>query len=158
MGQYQQAISELELLVKQNPTFAAARWRLALAYQLSGRSEDAIKILQNEKGLDIPELATLGYVFGLNNMRPQAAGVLQQLRQLEKEAEADVKKDVTKYVSPYWMAVAYVGTGDRNEAFKYLSAAFEQKDGWLEYLKADPVWTPLRSDSRYAELLKKLGL
>jgi len=153
MGQYQQAISELELLEKQNPTFVAARWRLGLAYQLSGRSADAIKILQEETDPDIPELATLGYVLGLN-MRPQAAGVLQQLRQLEKESEADAKK----YVSPYWMAVAYAGSGDSNEAFKYLSTAFEQKDGWLEYLKADPVWGPIRSDPRYAELVRKLGL
>jgi len=153
MGQYQQAISELELLEKQNPTFVAARWRLGLAYQLSGRSADAIKILQEETDPDIPELATLGYVLGLN-MRPQAAVVLQQLRQLEKESEADA----TKYVSPYWMALAYAGSGDSNEAFKYLSTAFEQKDGWLEYLKADPVWGPIRSDPRYAELVRKLGL
>jgi DNA-binding winged helix-turn-helix (wHTH) protein/Flp pilus assembly protein TadD len=153
MGQYERAATDLDLLLKQNPTFASARWRLGLAYQLSGKPEEALKVLQEEKDPDVPELGTLGYVLALNK-KAGAKDVLEKLLQLEKQAESDD----SKFVSPYWIAAVYVGMGNHDEAFKYLSASYQQKDGWIEYLKVDPIWTPLRSDPRFAELLNKLRL
>lgn len=119
-----------------------------MAYQLSGKPEEALKILQEEKDPDIPELAKRGYVLALNK-KAGAKDVLERLQKLQKEAESDE----SKYVSPYWIAVVYAGMGNHDEAFNYLFASYQQKDAWIEYLKVDPVWAPLRSDVKNTRIV-----
>lgn len=61
------------------------------------------------------------------------------------------------YVSPYGIAMIYVGLGDKVQAFTWLQKAHEERTWDLVYLKVDPKLDSLRTDPRFAELLRRLG-
>jgi len=65
----------------------------------------------------------------------------------------------SKYVPPYLTADVYVLLGERDTAFRWLQKAYQQNDPIMaSVVKVDPIMDPLRSDPRYVELLKKVGL
>jgi len=63
-----------------------------------------------------------------------------------------------RYVPAYDIAVAYLGLGERPRAFEWLSKAFEERSGFLVYIKCDRRFDALRSDPRYEDLLQRIGL
>ena len=74
--------------------------------------------------------------------------MLEKLRALSKQ----------KHVSSYCFAVVYVGLGEKDQAFTWLEKANEERANLLTYLKVDSTWDPLRSDPRFADLLRRVGL
>ena len=52
----------------------------------------------------------------------------------------------------------HTGLGDNDQAFEWLESAYQERDVQLISIKVDPVWDPLRSDPRFQDLLKKMGL
>jgi hypothetical protein len=50
------------------------------------------------------------------------------------------------------------GIGDKDEAFRYLDKAYEQRWPFLPMLKVDPAFDSLRADPRYGDLVRRLGL
>jgi len=63
-----------------------------------------------------------------------------------------------RYISPYSIAVIYLGLGDKEQAFAWLNRAYQERDNWLNYLKVEPRLDPLRSDTRFANLLRRVRL
>jgi hypothetical protein len=63
-----------------------------------------------------------------------------------------------RFISPYGIAVIYVGLGDKEQAFAWLNRAYDERDNWLNYLKVEPRLDPLRSDARFTDLLRRVGL
>ena len=61
------------------------------------------------------------------------------------------------YVSPQWMAVAYTGLGELDQAFKWFDRIFEERAQGALTIKASPVWDSLRSDPRFPALLRRAG-
>jgi TolB-like protein/DNA-binding winged helix-turn-helix (wHTH) protein len=59
-----------------------------------------------------------------------------------------------------WYRLAEINTylGDREEAFRWLEKAFDERPNWIPFLKVDPTLDPLRSDPRFSELLRRMGL
>ena len=62
-----------------------------------------------------------------------------------------------RYVSSYGVAIVYVGLGDHEQAYKWLDRAYDEQNTELTFLKVDPRVDPLRDNSRFRELLKKVG-
>ena len=56
------------------------------------------------------------------------------------------------------MALFYMALNDNDQAFYWLEKAYEQHDYSLNWAKVDPAFDPMRSDPRFIELLKKIGL
>lgn len=71
---------------------------------------------------------------------------------LEKVSEEDRKK------CPYFLAYVYLGLGDKSYALSQLEFAFDAHSIILGFLKTDPVWDPIRNETRLKSLLKKTGL
>ena len=70
-------------------------------------------------------------------------------------------KELSKqwYVPGFSIAVIYAGLGEKDRAFDWLEKAYEQREGWLGwYFLLDPEFDFLRTDSRYSDLLRRLGL
>ncbi len=70
---------------------------------------------------------------------------------------------ITRWVAlrshvPALVAGIYAGLNDRDQSFKWLEKAFEERDIWLMNLKVDPVFSKLRSDRRFPDLLLRTGL
>jgi hypothetical protein len=63
-----------------------------------------------------------------------------------------------RYVSPYTVAAIYTGLGDKDQAFKWLDKAVEQRDIWLMNLKVDPVFASLRSERKFSDILARISL
>ena len=63
-----------------------------------------------------------------------------------------------RFVLSLWFAVVYVGLGDKDRAFESLEKGYDERDTSIFILKADYRMDPLRSDPRYHELLRRMGL
>jgi tetratricopeptide (TPR) repeat protein len=63
-----------------------------------------------------------------------------------------------RYVDPAEIAYAYAALGDKNQAFYWLERAYSQKSSVLTFIKIAKPMDRFRSDSRYIDLLKRMGL
>ena len=149
--QYDQAIEELRKTLELDPNFMAAHFRLGLVYEQKGMYEEAIA--QFSKARTISEnnpfvIAGLGHVYGLSGNRKKAQEMISELKELSNR----------RYVPAYDMAVIYSGLGERDQAFAWLGKAYQERAGSLVYLKVEPVFDPIRSDRRFADLLRRMGL
>ena len=77
-----------------------------------------------------------------------------------EKAQAIIKtlKSSKSYVSPAELAVLYAGMGDKDAAFRSLEKGFAEHDAQLKYLKSDSGFDALRSDPRFLDLMKRVGL
>ncbi len=82
-----------------------------------------------------------------------AKGFWQQLLDFNKE---EMKKGNQVY--PPDMAMLYARLGERDEAFRWLEKAYEERSVPLTRLKVSPEWDNLRSDPRFQDLLRRVGL
>ena len=57
---------------------------------------------------------------------------------------------------PYWVALIHTGLRDRDEAFRWLDAALEERSAELAYVSVDPRWDYLRPDPRFQDLLDRM--
>jgi tetratricopeptide (TPR) repeat protein len=130
--------------------FPLAHFYLALCYEQQGKFPDSIAELK--KGLDLADnplfRASLVHVYGVSGKSAEA----------QKELATLLESQKTKFVSPYFLAMAYSGLGDKEKAFFWLETSFRDRADWMTYLKVDPALDPLRSDPRFADLMHRVGL
>src|SRR6185295_1265018 len=88
----------------------------------------------------------------------QAHCLVHYWHALMREREERAELSTQHYVSAYRIAAVYAALGDRDRAFKWLEHAYESRDGWLIWLVVDPVVDSLRSDERFTDLLRRMGL
>jgi tetratricopeptide (TPR) repeat protein len=122
---------------------------VGVVYEQKGMYKEAIEAFQ--KAIDSTErtsslLGLLGHAYAVSGNKAQGLKILDELKQMEKE----------KYVSPYDLAVIYTGLGEKDQAIEQLSRAYDQRAGWVIMLKTEPMFDPLRSDLRFAALLRRL--
>jgi TolB-like protein/Tfp pilus assembly protein PilF len=150
-GRYEEAIAQYKKTLERDPFLVLAPWFLGPAYVETGRYDDAIALyrdwiprVQRRSGLE----ALLAHACALSGRRDEA---LEEAARLEERADGES-------VPPDYMALVYVGLGAFDRAFEWLERALEQRVWYLAFLKVDPAFAPLRSDSRYSRLLTKVGL
>ena len=68
------------------------------------------------------------------------------------------KKSRTEYVSPFEFAKYYAAMGDHDHAFEWLERGFTGHSIRMEYIKTEPLLDGLRTDPRYVDLLRRMGL
>jgi DNA-binding winged helix-turn-helix (wHTH) protein/TolB-like protein len=149
-GQSDRAIDQCSKILDLDPnSFPALRYR-GLAYEQKGMYREAIGDFQ--KGVKLSGsplmLALLGHAYAVSGKRTEAQQVLSELQELQGR----------RYVSAYTVAAIYTGLGDKDQAFKWLEKAFDERDIWLMNLKVDPVFVKLRTDRRFTDLLARAGL
>lgn len=149
--QYDLAIEQLQKALELEPNFMVAHVRLGLVYEQKGMYEDAFAELDKARTLskDNPlVIAAVGHAYALSGNRKRAQELLAELKQLSKK----------RYVSSYDMAVIYSGLREPDQAFAWLEKAYQDREGSLVYLKVEPWLDPIRSDPRFAELVRRVGL
>jgi Tfp pilus assembly protein PilF len=148
---YDLAIEQLKKTLELDPNFILARMFLGQAYQQKSMMDDAIRQFQEAaslSGRNPVYLGGLGQAYALAAKRREAMGVLEELKKLSRQ----------RYVAARAVAEVYIGLDERDQAFFWLQKAFEERDGWLVHLGGDPRYDPLRSDRRFADLLRRIGL
>ncbi|MEO8436480.1 MAG: winged helix-turn-helix domain-containing protein, partial [Pyrinomonadaceae bacterium] len=146
---YDEAIRTYQTSIQLDPHDAFGHVYTATAYVQKGKYDQAIAACQ--KAIDASErsslvLAVLGYAQAAAGRKGEALKVLDELKAMSKQ----------KYVSPYDLAVLYTGLGEKDRALEQLSKAYEERAGWIINLKVEPLFDPLRSDPRFAELVRRL--
>ncbi len=151
--QYPESIEQARKLLEIDPTFANAHFHLAQAYSLSGKYdlwleeiEKGARLGNDSAGLALAEAAKTEY------RKTGYRGTLKRIIAVEEEQGKRI------YIDPAWHAGQYALLGEKDQAFASLEKAYVEKSGFLHYLKVHPFFDSLRSDPRYADLLKRMGL
>ena len=127
----------------------AALVGLASALAQDGDYRAAIDALDQVQKIG-PSPATLAYLGYYEARAGRTAEAQKVLLDLTAQAQ-------TRYISPGYLAVAYVGLQDRNRAFQCLESPREHPAGLL-FIRVDSIFDPIRTDPRYARLLAELRL
>ena len=148
---YDEAIEQLRRVTEMDPNHYQAYWILGHTYAAHGRFEDGVNA--SLKAVDLSgrnpgALGILGLAYGLAGRKAEARKILNELLELNK----------TRYVTPAALVNVYIGLDDKDQAFVWLDKAVQEKSNYVAYLKVFPIMDPLRSDPRYAEVLRRVGL
>src|SRR6185437_8683034 len=147
---YEEAIQQCQKTLELDPNFSMAHWCLGQAYLGQRKYSAAIPELERANALGpTPLLACdLGYAYAAAGKTGKAKDILEVLMQKAQSA----------YVPPYLIAAIHGALGDKDDAFKLLERAYRERDSHITYLPLDPEMDPLRSDPRFAPLLRRLNI
>lgn len=148
-GNYQEAATHFGMILEINPEFSPAHLWLGRTYQELGLFDQALEQFQwvEERSPHWSVVvAARGFLAGLMGRKPDA---LQALTEMEDSASRS-------FVRPYSMALVHAGLKDNDSALNWLKVCFEQRSSWLVWLRIDPRWNNLRSDSRFSDLITSM--
>ncbi len=148
---YDEAIDELQKTLELDPKFLPAIAFLDMAYERKGKEQEFIATYEKEmilSGYSQSEAAAFKEVYAKSGIR---GFWLKSLQWLKGE---QVKRS---YLAPIHMALAYVFLGEKDQAFEWLEKAYAERSGWMVHLKVDPRFDSLRSDPRFADLVRRVG-
>jgi TolB-like protein/Tfp pilus assembly protein PilF len=146
------AIEEYQNVLQMDPDFVITHAYLGLAYAEKGMFDDALDEIQ--KAIDLTEgqsglyLSTLGFIYASMGKVDEAGETLEELLELSKH----------RYVAPVSIAIIYGNIGQTDRAFEWMEEGYGVRDDYLMGLRVDPRFDSLRSDTRFPELLLRMGL
>lgn len=185
MGRSQEALAEFRRAAALDPLNA---WRVAdVGYGFYTARQYDESIREYQKGLAADPMNTnlhvgLGWVYGQKKMYAEAIAELEKAVTLSGRhevplaslgqvlAESGRKRDAERilaelklrskhrYVSPCLIALVQLGLGERDQAIASLEQGYANHDQWILCMKVDPLLDDLRSDPRFKDLLRRIGL
>ncbi len=138
-------------LLNDHPKDAWTRWVFAWHLQILGEFETAVAHARTayvDSGENSQFLAVLGHAYGLNGQRDEAQKVLEQLKE----------RKTRSHTSPFLLALVCAGLGQKDDAFQYLNEAFDERAGWMVWLRSYPPLDTICEDTRYKDLSSRVGL
>jgi serine/threonine protein kinase/tetratricopeptide (TPR) repeat protein len=152
---YDESIAQYQKALDLNPNLPVIRASLAWTYAMKRLYPQALveydKIADQDKAVAAESQLVacgLGWVYALSGRRADALKIAKGFRDLSSHA----------YVDFYQVAEIHAGLGDKDEAFLLLEKSYEQRSASLPYLAIDTSWYGMRSDPRYGDLLRRMGL
>lgn len=145
--QYDKAVAELLKSIELEPNQYWSWGFLRRAYEQENELGRAITVLERSN-TDPKHVAILRRELAKH-------GAEGYWRMRLKEALAHPHQ---KYIQPSYVAQLFVHLRDWDNALEWLNRGYESRDSLLIYLKADPAWDPIRSDPRFIELVRKVGV
>ena len=153
--QYDDSIIQCKKAIDLEPSAMWLHAMIAWAYARKGDYAQAISEYEKmgSQGYGVSAenqliASGLGWIYAVAGRRKDAERVIQDFNKLSSTASVD----------PLWVAEIYSGLKDKERAFEFLEKSYRQHSANLAYLKPDPFWDNLRSDPRYADLLRRMGL
>jgi eukaryotic-like serine/threonine-protein kinase len=145
---YDEAIRELRTVLAVDPENQGALWFLGFALIGAEKFEEAIQVLERVASGTHRSSAVLGvlvHAYAHAGRRTEALRTLDELHQRRK----------TGYVPPAAFLNAYLGLGDKEQAFVWLERSAEERSKIIQFLKVQPFFDPLRGDPRFAAFLRR---
>ena len=150
-GRYDEAIDQCRRTIQMDPNFAVAHWHLGLAYEekqvLDAATEEFKKAISLSGGSPLMK-AALGRAYAKSQKKHEANEMLNELNELAKR----------QYVSAYEVATIYVALGNNEQAFQLLEKAYAEHSFHLVNLNVCPQFKSVRSDPRFQDLVRRIGL
>jgi tetratricopeptide (TPR) repeat protein len=148
---YDDAIRELRAVLAVRPNDAAALTTLGFVLVADNLPGDAILPLEKAVSVSNGSPAATGVLIRAYAHVGRRADALRLLAELKKRKQAG-------YVPTGAFVNAYLGLGDNDQAFVWLEQAYKEQSNILQFVKVHPYFDPIRSDPRFAELVRRVGL
>jgi len=148
--QYDRAVEQFRGVLEIEPDFPRAHM-LAWVYAQKGLFADALADAeaQGSRQEDNPwDWAMIAYISGRSGDRARANAALQRLQNIKQHRAVD----------SLCFTVADIGLGNNDDALLWLEKAYQEHSNSLTALKVDPTYDPLRGDSRFQQLERRVGL
>jgi tetratricopeptide (TPR) repeat protein len=183
MGRHDQAVAEIKRSRELDPLSPGVNTNVGYRFYFARRYDEAIEALTKVLELDQnypPAHAFLGFAYAAKGDYPKAIDAYEQAIRLgddssstriylgaayakagEREKAQAILNELrrsTGYVSPGELAALYAALGEQEQAFASLERAYAAHDLQLQYLGVDPMLDPLRSDPRFQDLVRRIGL
>jgi TolB-like protein/DNA-binding winged helix-turn-helix (wHTH) protein/Flp pilus assembly protein TadD len=149
--QYDGALEQSRNTLELDPNFAAAHLVLGETYVQMGFDQKGLAELQSAASLsgDSPlYLAQVAVAHARAGRKTEALQIIARLQTISSK----------RYVSPYGLAQIYAALNDKEQTFKWLQIAYDDRAVWMTYLAVDPVFDGFRSDQRFQDLLRRVRL
>jgi TolB-like protein/Tfp pilus assembly protein PilF len=152
MRDYKALMESSHRALDSDPNNWPAHYFLAVSRDGLGCPTEAVpeyrKAVELSQG-DTDALAGLAHAYAFAGKRTEAAKILREMQQQSK----------AQYISPYMLATIYAALGNKDTAFAFLEKAYQERSPAIPYfLKADLRLDPLRSDPRFKDLQRRVGL
>ena len=148
---YPEALAQYQRTLEIAPDLPMVLYELGLAYQNLGRLDDALVTFLRASALSGGEAAAvmlLGQVYALLGRKTDAERARVTLEEMSRH----------QYVPPLYTAFVYAGEGTTDQAFEWFERAFAERSNYMIYLGVEPSLDGLRADSRYADLMHRVGV
>ena len=153
MGRYDEALEQLKKVVEMDPGFASVHSDFASVYLLTGKYDLWIQESKQAATLaNQPEYIAMFDEIGKVYARSGPQAALHEWAQQEKALSRK------RYEDPAYIGFVCAAAGEKDEAFAWLEKAVKEKSNAVAYIKTVRFLEPLRSDPRYVDLLKRMGL
>jgi Flp pilus assembly protein TadD len=148
-GRLEAGVRLLEEALALSPQNDITHEFLGHAYLQQGMAQEAITAFERAAALSgTRSLAHLAYAHAVTGNRQEAERLVRELHDPAAHP----------YLPPFHMAVACVGLGDADEAFRWLERGCEEHASYMDSIQAMPYLAPLHADARWGELLRRMQL
>jgi tetratricopeptide (TPR) repeat protein len=149
--QFDQAIEQAHNTLEMDAHFAISYQVLGEAYLSKGMYREGLLALEQFSALSRSS-ATSRALLGYSHARlGEHSAALRLIEELDAASQHG-------FVPALLFALVYAGLDDQDQAFSWLEKAYEERFYRLAYLKVEALWDPLRSDPRFADLLRRVGI
>ncbi len=176
LGRHDEAVKEGQIAAQLDPLSAEAHTALGRFLYRARRYEEALPVFQRAVQLEPRSIGAntrLGSVYAALGRYNEALAVYEKAREAAPVAGdwRDViayvyarmgrKREARQLVSglkdfPIDVAAVYAALDDKDEAFRILEEAIEERKQQMIVLKEDPTLDSLHSDPRWKELLRRM--
>jgi tetratricopeptide (TPR) repeat protein len=143
---YDEAITQCQKTIDLDSHFGQAYWYQGLIYEQKGMFDQAVDTFLKQEPTDPREQAAIRSAYRLSGMPGFWRNRLESVERQSKK----------HYVSPYTFAVIYSRMGDKEKALEQLRKGYDERYPSMVFLAYEPVFDSIRSDPRYAELLRRI--
>src|SRR5208282_2639277 len=148
---YDEATHELRSVLQVNPNDPVTLWDLGISLIDKNQPQDAIPVLEKALSLSNRSPGVTGTLIRAYALAGRRRDALRLLKELQVRSKAG-------FVPASAFVNAYLGLGENEQVFVWLEQAYKEHSNILQFLKVDPALDPIRTDPRFADLLRRVGL
>jgi TolB-like protein/DNA-binding winged helix-turn-helix (wHTH) protein/Flp pilus assembly protein TadD len=147
---YDEAIALARRAIELDPNHWSGHLDLGLALEQKHQFDEAVSELRKAVAASNNKLwvSFVAHDLALSGNRASAENMIAELQRLSQRT----------YVSPWLLAMIYPDLGDKDKAFKWLEKCYERREHDLVFSNVWPMFAILRTDPRYQDLIRRVGL
>jgi serine/threonine protein kinase/Tfp pilus assembly protein PilF len=152
-GQYAESVDQSKKVLEIDPTYSPGHFHLSVVYRLTGKYDLWLEEWEKSAKLD-NDLNDLALIEEAKREYPKSgfSGAMKRMIALKEEQARRT------YHDPATIASDHALIGEKDVAFAWLEKAYAERSARISYLKVSPAFDSLRSDPRYPDLLRRMGL
>lgn len=148
--EYQRAVDECKRAEQLDPEYFMLHFIAGRSYMRLKKYPEAIAHLQQSRAAgEMPLMdAALGLAYAVSGNMAETMKLAEKFQSVAKQ----------RYIPPTYFGMIFAGMGDRDKAMMWLEKAYQERADGLTWINAEPMMDEVRSDPRFQELVRKIGL